>query len=73
MKGTIQGNVDAMSRIELFSGAQIIGNIRTPDLIVQSGSRLTGKCEMPDAEEIEKAEYREGDVDNGSAESDNDA
>jgi cytoskeletal protein CcmA (bactofilin family) len=48
VKGTIRGDVDATDRIELFAGAGIIGNIRTPDLIVQSGSRLSGCCEMPE-------------------------
>lgn len=48
VKGAIHGDVNAVDRIELFSGASIVGNIRTPDLIVQSGSRLSGRCEMPD-------------------------
>ena len=47
VKGSVHGDVDAAERIELFSGASIHGNIRTPDLIVQSGSRLSGRCDMP--------------------------
>ena len=52
VKGAVHGDVDAVDRIELFSGARIEGNIRTPDLIVQSGSHLSGRCEMPTAEEM---------------------
>ena len=47
VKGVVVGDIDATERIELFSGAGIEGNIRTPDLVVQSGSALTGRCEMP--------------------------
>ena len=46
VKGTIRGDITASERIELFSGATIGGNIRTPDLIVQSGSTFTGTCRM---------------------------
>jgi cytoskeletal protein CcmA (bactofilin family) len=55
VKGTIRGDVDATDRIELFAGAGITGNIRTPDLIVQSGSRLSGCCEMPQPGSAEAA------------------
>jgi cytoskeletal protein CcmA (bactofilin family) len=47
IKGTVQGDVTASERVELFSGAAIVGNVATPDLIVQSGSHFTGRCEMP--------------------------
>ncbi|MFP4152486.1 MAG: polymer-forming cytoskeletal protein [Alkalispirochaeta sp.] len=47
VKGTVQGDVNASERVELFSGAAIVGNVATPDLIVQSGSHFTGRCEMP--------------------------
>ena len=47
VKGMVVGDIDAAERIELFSGAGIEGNIRTPDLVVQSGSSFTGRCEMP--------------------------
>ncbi len=48
VKGTVRGDIDATERIELFSGATIVGNITSPDLIIQSGSHFTGKCAMPD-------------------------
>lgn len=47
IKGMVEGNVNASERIELFSGAGIVGNIECPDLIVQSGSKLNGSCTMP--------------------------
>lgn len=48
VKGNIHGDVTATERVELFSGAQLEGNVHTPDLIVQSGSRFTGHCDMGD-------------------------
>ncbi|MFA7566500.1 MAG: polymer-forming cytoskeletal protein [Alkalispirochaeta sp.] len=56
VKGTIRGDVDASERIELFSGATIVGNIASPDLIIQSGSHFTGKCVMPGADGTLKAD-----------------
>lgn len=47
VKGTVRGDIDAAERIELFSGATIVGNIASPDLIIQSGSHFTGNCVMP--------------------------
>ena len=47
IKGTVRGDVSAVERIEIFSGATLRGNIETPDVIIQSGSRFTGRCVMP--------------------------
>ncbi len=46
VKGNVAGDIEASERIELFSGASITGNISSPDLIIQSGSRLNGRCSM---------------------------
>jgi cytoskeletal protein CcmA (bactofilin family) len=46
VKGEVRGDVVATERLELFSTARIDGNVKTPDLIVQSGCRLNGACEM---------------------------
>ena len=47
VKGTVRGDVSAEDRIELFASSRLEGNIATPDLIVQSGCMLNGKCSMP--------------------------
>ena len=46
VKGHVSGDVHARTRLELFASARVDGNIRTPDLIVQSGCRLNGSCVM---------------------------
>jgi cytoskeletal protein CcmA (bactofilin family) len=48
VKGTVSGDIYAKSRLELFSSARVTGNVRTNDLIMQSGCRLNGSCQMPD-------------------------
>jgi cytoskeletal protein CcmA (bactofilin family) len=47
VKGQVQGDVAARQRLELFATAVFDGNIRTADLIVQSGCKFNGRCEMP--------------------------
>jgi cytoskeletal protein CcmA (bactofilin family) len=45
-KGKIFGNVQAKTRIELYKGSLIEGDIITPDLYVESGSMFNGNCTM---------------------------
>ncbi|MBN2323866.1 MAG: polymer-forming cytoskeletal protein [Spirochaetes bacterium] len=44
--GKIIGNVEAIDKIELLRGAELNGDVKTPDLIVESGCILNGKCTM---------------------------
>jgi cytoskeletal protein CcmA (bactofilin family) len=46
VKGTVHGDITASTRLELFSSSDVSGSIRTGDLVVQSGCRLNGSCEM---------------------------
>ncbi len=44
--GKIMGNVEALKKLELLKGAELNGDVKTPDLIVESGCILNGKCTM---------------------------
>ncbi len=44
--GKIKGNVEATECLELFTGAELIGDIKTPDFIIQSGCVFNGNCIM---------------------------
>jgi cytoskeletal protein CcmA (bactofilin family) len=46
VKGTVRGDIHAKERLELFENAELSGNVKTADLIVQSGSSFNGSCEM---------------------------
>ena len=50
LKGKIKGNIFAHSRVELFSSATVDGDITAPDIIMESGCRFNGMCNMPAAE-----------------------
>ena len=46
VKGSVRGDIHAKERLELFENAELSGNVKTADLIVQSGSSFNGSCEM---------------------------
>ncbi len=45
-KGRIKGDITGHSRVELFSSAQVDGDIATPDFVVESGCKFNGHCNM---------------------------
>ncbi len=51
VQGQVSGDVHARTRLELFSSSSLAGNIRTPDLIMQSGCVFNGTCRMDPAGE----------------------
>ena len=46
LDGTIHGNVHARKKIELRKSSHLVGDIRTADLKVDSGSSFSGTCVM---------------------------
>jgi len=44
--GEITGNIIAAEKVELHTGAHVIGNIRTPNLEIEDGVVFEGQCEM---------------------------
>lgn len=44
--GKIIGNVEALKKLELLKGAELSGDVKTPDLIIESGCIFNGKCTM---------------------------
>ena len=45
-EGTIVGNIIARGRVMLLPTAKILGDIKTPELIIQNGVILEGKCNI---------------------------
>ncbi|MGO9308150.1 MAG: bactofilin family protein [Spirochaetia bacterium] len=45
-KGTHKGNIVGHARVELFSTAQVEGDVSTPDFVVESGCKFNGYCNM---------------------------
>jgi cytoskeletal protein CcmA (bactofilin family) len=44
--GKIIGNVEAIKKLELLKGAELNGDVKTPDFIIESGCIFNGKCIM---------------------------
>jgi cytoskeletal protein CcmA (bactofilin family) len=44
VEGLIIGNISASRRILLLSTARVLGDIKTPELIIQDGVILEGRC-----------------------------
>jgi cytoskeletal protein CcmA (bactofilin family) len=45
-RGRIKGNITALARVELSSTAVVDGDIRSPDLVIESGAQYNGTCIM---------------------------
>jgi cytoskeletal protein CcmA (bactofilin family) len=54
-RGRIVGDVVAHTRVELFSTASMLGDLTTPELVMESGCQYNGRCTM----NPEKAPKRE--------------
>ena len=46
IEGVVVGNVTAEHRVLLLSTARVLGDLRTPELIIQDGVILEGKCSI---------------------------
>jgi cytoskeletal protein CcmA (bactofilin family) len=46
IKGTVKGDIQAKSQVELFASAVVTGDIETPNLEIERGSQLNGSCKM---------------------------
>jgi cytoskeletal protein CcmA (bactofilin family) len=45
--GKIKGNIECAKSLKLLASANVIGDIKTPTLIINEGAMLTGKCQVP--------------------------
>ena len=62
IEGMVIGNISASSRILLMPTARILGDIKTPELIIQNGVILEGRCTISNdlkssAKDLIGAEY----------------
>lgn len=51
LKGNIKGNITAQTKVELFSTSRVEGDITSPEIIMESGSRFNGICSMEERKE----------------------
>jgi cytoskeletal protein CcmA (bactofilin family) len=46
ISGSIQGNVDATRKITVRKGAKLIGDLRTPGIVIEDGAYFKGNIEI---------------------------
>ena len=46
VEGVVLGNITAENRVLLLSTARVLGDLRTPELIIQDGVILDGQCSI---------------------------
>jgi cytoskeletal protein CcmA (bactofilin family) len=64
VEGILIGNINATSRVLLLPSSRILGDIQTPELIIQAGTILKGRCSIShdseqDAQELIDALYEQ--------------
>jgi cytoskeletal protein CcmA (bactofilin family) len=62
VEGLVLGNINASNRVLLMPTAKILGDIKTPELIIQNGVILEGRCTIANdlkssAKDLLDAEY----------------
>ncbi len=62
VEGLVIGNINSSSRVLLMPTAKVFGDIKTPELIIQNGVLLEGRCTIANdlrtsAGDVIKAEY----------------
>jgi len=50
ISGKVLGNVEAIEHLEISASGYLQGDIKTTDLVIQSGAIFLGKCEMGEQE-----------------------
>ena len=59
VEGIIIGNINATKRILLLSTARVLGDLKTPELIIQDGVILEGRCTISHIQVENTREYIE--------------
>ncbi len=60
VEGLIIGNITSSRRILLLSTARVLGDIKTPELIIQDGVILEGRCTISHVHVENTPEYIQG-------------
>lgn len=53
--GVIEGNVDATKKITVRKGGRLLGDLRTPGIVIEDGAYFKGKIEIVGSESREDA------------------
>ena len=54
IKGSVTGDVTATEKVELASTGKLEGNVKTPEIYMETGCSFNGRCTMGDKSATEK-------------------
>ena len=60
--GTISGDLEASKKITIRKGGRLVGDLRTPGIVIEEGAYFKGRIEILDTEEQPKANGAQPDV-----------
>ncbi len=60
--GTVTGDLDASKKITIRKGGRLVGDLRTPGIIIEEGAYFKGRIEIVDSEEQTAATETSPDV-----------
>ena len=63
VSGSIQGNVDATRKITVRKGGRLIGDLRTPGIVIEDGAYFKGNIEIVNRETRQNGEEAAAAVD----------
>ncbi len=56
--GTIEGNVDATKKITIRKGGRLLGDLKTPGIVIEDGAYFKGKIEIVNSrDDMETASF----------------
>ena len=56
VSGVVEGLLQGAEQVHLAPSARVLGEIRTPSLVIEDGAKFDGRCVMSGAEEGKKPE-----------------
>jgi len=54
VEGHVKGDISATTAIELRNGSVVIGDIKSPNVVIEDGAVFSGRCSMPDNASLEQ-------------------
>lgn len=64
--GSVNGDVEASKKITIRKGGRLVGDLRTPGIVIEDGAYFKGKIEIVNTEDLADAASNGGENKNGT-------
>lgn len=58
VSGRVEGNINALERVEIFRAGYLKGDVRTADIMIEGGAEFEGYCHMQDQQSAQHTPKR---------------